>query len=248
MLSGVKTDERRRARELRIEGWSVKDIERELGVSRSSVSIWVRDVELTTEQRRRLIARSRLGPIVAGPKKAAAAREVRRSYQEHGRELARERGALYAAGCMLYWAEGAKGRNAARLTNSDPEVLAFLAGFLREEFSVPDTAMTFRCNLFADHLARVHEIEDFWLATWPSAELPAQVDRQQLLEVQPEEATEQAAVRHRRVVRPQHADRADDLRVDPGVRRLRSSRVARLTRSESRAQRDGQSRTAAALR
>jgi transposase len=47
----MKTDERRRARELRAQGWSIKEIERSLGVSRSSVSSWVRDVELTVEQR-----------------------------------------------------------------------------------------------------------------------------------------------------------------------------------------------------
>jgi transcriptional regulator with XRE-family HTH domain len=164
MLSVMKTDEQRRARELRALGWSVKEIERELHVSRSSVSIWVRDVELSPDQRARLIAHSRLGPIMAGPKKAAAAREVRRDYQEVGRELARERGTLYAAGCMLYWAEGAKGRNAARLTNSDPDMLAFFAEFLRREFAVPESAMVLRCNLFADHLPRVHEIEEFWLA------------------------------------------------------------------------------------
>jgi transposase len=163
MLPVVKTDEQRRARELRAQGRSIGDIQQELGVSRSSVSTWVRDVELTAEQRTRLIARSRLGPIVAGPKKAAAAREVRRGHQAHGRQLARERGVNYASGCMLYWAEGSKDRNAARLTNSDPAVLVFFARFLRTEFSVRSEAMTFRCNLFADHLARVHEIEDFWL-------------------------------------------------------------------------------------
>ena len=78
MLPAVKTDEQRRARELRAQGRSVGDIQQELGVSRSSASTWVRDVELTAEQRTRLIARTRLGPIVAGPKKAAAPREVRR--------------------------------------------------------------------------------------------------------------------------------------------------------------------------
>ena len=51
MLSVMKTDEQRRARELRAEGWSVKEIQQHLGVSRSSVSIWVRDVPLDRQQR-----------------------------------------------------------------------------------------------------------------------------------------------------------------------------------------------------
>jgi len=46
MLSSVKTEERITARELRAKGCSIKEIERSLGVARSSVSRWVSDVEL----------------------------------------------------------------------------------------------------------------------------------------------------------------------------------------------------------
>src|SRR5207253_845921 len=98
MLSVVKTDERMRARELRAQGWSIGEIQQLLGVSRSSVSIWVRDVPLSIEQRDALAARVRLGPLVAGERSAATARERRRSYQDDGRRLIRKRGALYAAG------------------------------------------------------------------------------------------------------------------------------------------------------
>jgi transcriptional regulator with XRE-family HTH domain len=159
----MKTDEQRRARELRAQGWSVKEIERELGVARSSVSLWVRHVPLGPEQRQRLVERIRLGPVVAAELKAERARAVRRGYQEEGRVLVRERGADYLAGCMLYWAEGAKARNTAQLVNSDPALLARFVHFLQSEFGVPPTAMRLRCNLFADHLDRQREIEQWWL-------------------------------------------------------------------------------------
>jgi transcriptional regulator with XRE-family HTH domain len=160
----MKTDEQRRARELRRQGWSVKEIERFLGVSRSSVSSWVRDVELSPAQRRALASRVRDGPLVAGERKAAAARAVRSDYQDEGRRLAHERDSSYAAGCMLYWAEGSKRRNSVKVTNSDPALLEFFARFLREHFEVENAAMRVHCNLFADHLAHQHEIESFWLA------------------------------------------------------------------------------------
>jgi hypothetical protein len=64
---------------------------------------------------------------------------------------------------MLYWAEGAKLRNAVRLSNSDPEVLRFFARFLRAQFDLPDAKMRVWCNLFADHMGRQREIEAFWL-------------------------------------------------------------------------------------
>jgi transposase-like protein len=164
MLSAMKTEERRLAREMRVEGCSVKEIAATLGVARSSASVWVRDIQLGAEQRAILIGRSKLGPVMAAERKAARAREVRRRYQDEGRRLAGQRDELYAAGCMLLWAEGAKGRNAVQVVNSDPELLAFFAGFLRRHFFVPDDKMCVSVNLFADHAARQREIEDFWLA------------------------------------------------------------------------------------
>ncbi len=159
----MKTEARDEARRLRLEGASITEIENALGVARSSVSRWVRDVELGTAQRARLLERVRLGPIVAAERKAIRARTVREGYQEDGRRLARERDLTYAAGCMLYWAEGAKSRNQIQLVNSDPELIACFAAFLRRHFDVRPERMTLRCNLFADHLERQREIEDFWL-------------------------------------------------------------------------------------
>ena len=73
---------------------------------------------------------------------------------------------LYVAGVMLYWAEGDKSsRNAARITNSDPEVLRLFMRFLRECLDVQNERMSITCNLFADHLVRQLAIEQFWLDT-----------------------------------------------------------------------------------
>jgi transposase-like protein len=65
MLSDMKTVERNRARQLRREGGaSVKELARLLGVSKSTVSIWVRDIELTESQREAL--RRRMGGRIDG--------------------------------------------------------------------------------------------------------------------------------------------------------------------------------------
>jgi hypothetical protein len=163
-LPKVKPAERDEARRLRLEGASITEIENAVGVSRSSVSRWVRDVELGPEQRARLVERVRMGPLVAGERKAASARALRAEYQEAGRRLARTRGGDYAAGCMLYWAEGAKARNAVKITNSDPELVAYFLRFLRGNFEFDEARIKVYCNLFADHVGRQREIEDFWLS------------------------------------------------------------------------------------
>jgi hypothetical protein len=163
MLSVVKTDEQRRARELRALGWSIGEIERELGVSRSSVSGWVRHVELSTEAQARLLWRAGLGPLNSAARSIARARAVRATYQLQGKQRARDGDASYAVGCVLHWAEGDKTRNSVRLANSDPELLALFLRFLREHFGVRDEQVAIHCNLFADHSARRTEIENFWL-------------------------------------------------------------------------------------
>jgi transcriptional regulator with XRE-family HTH domain len=134
----VKTTEREQARKLRREeGRSVKELAALLGVSRSTISLWVRDVELTAAQRAAL--RRRMGGRIDGSRvNADRALERRRQEQTSGRDAARRGDVMHAAGCMLYWAEGSRERNAIKFTNSDPEMLRFFMRFLRLSFAVPD--------------------------------------------------------------------------------------------------------------
>ena len=132
----------------------MKEIERTLGVARSSVSLWVRDVTVRDEVRRSMLARGAARAEAARIRMSENARARRRQYQEAGRRLARERDGSYAAGCMLYWAEGSKERNSVIVSNSDPELIGFFARFLREQFEVSDDRFRVLCNLFADHLER----------------------------------------------------------------------------------------------
>jgi hypothetical protein len=163
----MKTSERDMARKLRSEGLSVRQIETRLGVARSSVSHWVRDVELSEEQRAALALRVRFSPAreEVNRRKGAKFRALRSEYQRRGRAKAAEGDPVFVAGCMLYWAEGSKARNSAKMSNSDPEVLRFFVTFLRRYFAVPDELFSVYCNLFADHVARQREIEQFWLET-----------------------------------------------------------------------------------
>jgi hypothetical protein len=66
---------------------------------------------------------------------------------------------------MLYWAEGSKAQNAVQFVNSDPAMARFFVEFVRTYFAVLDEDFRLDCNLFADHLDRQQEIEQFWLDT-----------------------------------------------------------------------------------
>src|SRR3954454_19466403 len=109
MFSEMKTVEREQARLMRrTEGRSIKEIARLLGVSNSSVSLWVRDIELSDEQHAALQARNGLHARqrLARAAMAGNARARRAAAQEEGRRRARSLGQRYVGGCMLYWAEG----------------------------------------------------------------------------------------------------------------------------------------------
>jgi predicted transcriptional regulator len=168
MFSEMKTVERNQARRMRRdEGRSIKEIARLLGVSTSSVSHWVRDVELTDAQHSALQARNRLHErqSLARAAMAAKARARRVAAQQEGRRRARSLGRRYVAGCMLYWAEGSRNRNRIVFTNSDPAMAQFFVEFIREFFDIDRERVRLTCNLFADHEARQQEIENFWLRT-----------------------------------------------------------------------------------
>ena len=162
----MKTAEREQARALREgQGLPIKEIARLLGVSKSSVSLWVRDIQLSAAQHEALRQRNPAYNRQLNGRAVAAAnrRAARQSYQAEGRELARRGDPLHAAGCMLFWAEGSRTRNAVRFTNSDPEMIRFFIAFLRKFFDVPDDRVRVWCNLFADHASRQEEVETFWL-------------------------------------------------------------------------------------
>ena len=166
MFSKMKTAERELARIIRRdEGAPIKEIARRVGVAPSSVSRWVRDIRLTPAQEQELLRRNpAYNRQLSGTAKQAANRRAERiAYQDDGRCLALQGEGCHVAGCMLYWAEGEKDRNAVRFSNSDPEMVRFFVSFLKTYFDLRDEEIRITCYLFADHVQRQREIEHFWL-------------------------------------------------------------------------------------
>jgi transposase len=160
-----KDDLREEARRLRSQGESVKEIARQINASVSSVSVWVRDIQLTDEQ---IAALKQRNPTHFGRWKGSETNRkkyhnLRLQFQEEGRAKARERDPLHIAGCMLYWAEGSKHTSDLRFSNSDPEMIAFFMRFLRESLKVKDDEITMRIYCYTNNGLSVEEIEQYWL-------------------------------------------------------------------------------------
>lgn len=129
----AKDDLRARARELRLQGWTYDRIETELGCSRSSVSLWVRD--LPRPARKRTTEEASAIAKKGWEEKLRLRDEDRRRTKEGARQAigglsARE---LFLVGVGLYWAEGGKDkpydrRENVTFVNSDPGMIeVFLA-------------------------------------------------------------------------------------------------------------------------
>jgi transcriptional regulator with XRE-family HTH domain len=173
----VKLEAQKIARTLRRdEGLPMRVIAERLGVSKSSVSRWVRDVKLSPQQHAVLRQMNPLynAQLRGQEQRSARARAVRTAAQFHGRELARRGDALHLEGCMLYWAEGSKRRNQAILTNSDPEMLRLFVRFLRQCYGTKDDDLALTVNCYVNNGLDAEEIVAWWLR---ELELPARCAR-----------------------------------------------------------------------
>jgi AcrR family transcriptional regulator len=137
-----KVAEQAKARELRASGMTLLDIANELGVAKSSVSLWVRDVEFTPGPRRR---GRRRGPNVLERRKQA---EIAELLEEGRRRIGQlsEREFL-VAGAALYAGEGSKGDGLVVFANTDPRMMAFFAAWLRRFFAIDESRLRARVYL-----------------------------------------------------------------------------------------------------
>lgn len=127
----AKDEHRARAIALRREGKSYSQIQQMLDVSRSSLSLWLRDVALTDEQQRVLDLRRKEPSL----RRAASLRALRIARTEFIRSQARSEigeltsRQLFIAGVVAYWAEGEKAKpwrptgERVSFINSDPTMI-----------------------------------------------------------------------------------------------------------------------------
>jgi hypothetical protein len=164
----AKDELRASARELRGQGLDYEEIAAALGVAKSSVSLWVRDLPTP----------ARLSYAECRKRSAEGARrywETERPVREARRAAAREAAAaeigeltgreILIAGAIAYWCEGTKNKPYRRsdrvvFTNSDLSLIQFFLRFL-DTTGTPRTDLTFR--VFIHENADLESAQRFWL-------------------------------------------------------------------------------------
>ncbi|MEK7521560.1 MAG: helix-turn-helix domain-containing protein [Patescibacteria group bacterium] len=161
--------EKAKALELRNKGFSIKEIGTMLDVSSSTVSLWVRHIQLSPTQRDRLVKKVfdtlQQGRIKAQAiQKQARDKRLNRLTKEAEKELGTLSGRdLFVAGIFLYWAEGFKKDNRLGFANSDPTMIKLFLKWL-EVAGVPKSTLRLRVGLNISHKGRIEEVQKYWEA------------------------------------------------------------------------------------
>ena len=154
------------ARVLRKRGKSLNEITKQLGVPKSTVRHWCRDIVLTESQQKHLFGKQKMGAIMSAErlrdKRIAVTKQlVKEGRDEIGSINLRE---LKLIGSALYWAEGyRKGDGEFGFTNSDPAMIVLILKWLVDVCDIDPERIHIRICINTSHQKRILEIKKYWI-------------------------------------------------------------------------------------
>ncbi|MDD2757825.1 MAG: hypothetical protein PHD72_00430 [Patescibacteria group bacterium] len=162
-----KTKEHERAVTLRKQGASYSDIIKDVPVAKSTLSLWLRNINLAERQKQHL-SEKRSEAAARGAQKRKTQRIV---LSEKIRDTAiKEIGfvdkkSVRLIGAALYWAEGNKQKNnnvssGVKFSNSDPEMIKFFYQWLLEICGILPENITF--ELYIHETGDIVLAQNFW--------------------------------------------------------------------------------------
>lgn len=164
----AKSEQRIQARELRRKGESVKDIADKLGVSKSTASMWVRDIILNLKQLEKLRQKMLRGSEL-GRTKGAFTQKQRRINLEKSLEKQAIRDIrdlndreLLVSGLCLYWGEGSKKQRELSWCNSDPYIINFMILWLKKCYGIEKDRLAANVAINEIHKEREEVVRKYW--------------------------------------------------------------------------------------
>lgn len=167
----AKSEQKLKARELRRNGESVKDISLLIGVSKSTASMWVRDIILNVEQLERLKQKMIRGSELGRTKGALIQKQRRidlekklekQSIQEINTLTDNE---LLLSGLCLYWGEGSKKQRELSWCNSDPQLINFMILWLKRCYGIDKDRLGVNVAINQMHKNRNGLVRRYWSRT-----------------------------------------------------------------------------------
>lgn len=138
-----KVAEKFTAIRLRKQGKSVLEIAERLGVAKSSVSVWIRNVSLSPVAEKRLLQKISAGQRAGGRSQHAKVINAENTHLQfaskniNSLKISLEHKRLLCA--LIYWCEGAKSANRVDFTNADPKLVGLFLSLFRSSFAIDES-------------------------------------------------------------------------------------------------------------
>jgi predicted transcriptional regulator len=156
---------REKATELREKGYSLAEISLELGVSKSTVSRWVRSLRLNKKAKERLdklsnrsfrksLETRKMNQEENDRKIKKRAKRIVKNGQRYSRDFFK----IFAS--LLFWCEGNKSGSYMAFINSDPNMISFYLSLLRKGFLIDEEKL--RALVHVHNYHDKFEIKKFW--------------------------------------------------------------------------------------
>ena len=152
--------------ELRRKGLSYSDIQNSINVPRSTIAYWLKDIELSDEQVKKLKAkRSQVAKANVGKRVSRISRETEEIKNSSAKEIGgitkRE---LWLMGIMLYWIRGNNNdlKKGVNFTTSDPELARLFLKWLQNIGKIKDEEMAFDIFVSKDKKSSIDKIKSHW--------------------------------------------------------------------------------------
>lgn len=158
----MKLEEKMKAIQMRKKGITYSVIRKELNVSKSTLSLWLRDIDLNQYQRNKILVGLEKSRAAAVKQKVAdRLKRTNNSYSRATKEFPfLLRKPLFLTGLALYWAEGDKAQERVKFANSDPRLIALMMKWFREICLVPEER--FRIALHIHNLHCNGDVMSHW--------------------------------------------------------------------------------------
>lgn len=153
------------ARKLRSQGYSYGGLTAKLNIPKSTLHLWIRGIKrpdkFAKEDRIRWISKIQpLGALANKLKREKIIFSLRNELKDELSRIALTLDTKKAILSMLYWAEGAKGRDVMTFANTDPKLILLFTMLLRQCYKLDESKFRIRLHLHWYHKER--EVKKFW--------------------------------------------------------------------------------------
>jgi transcriptional regulator with XRE-family HTH domain len=155
-----------RAKEYRLKGYSFNEISKIFKISKSTASLWLRNIPLTEDGRKRLKKISDLGREKAISTNKRKREEILKKINSNckvlrGREYGDNDLKLFLS--LMYWGEGGKTGRRVSFMNSDPAMIKSYLFLFRKAFAINENKIKLLIHIHPYH--DENELINFWSRT-----------------------------------------------------------------------------------